>query len=80
MDILNLEVAQESCAALFAAGGVKALATIPGIGKSIAEKIGAAKHRFDIGRLRPIRRLHDMHSGAQRSLRIAPPGPAPKIP
>jgi DNA polymerase (family 10) len=36
----SIEVAEESCAALFAAGGVKALSTIPGIGKSIAEKIG----------------------------------------
>lgn len=36
----SVEVAEQSCAALFAAGGVKALATIPGIGKSIAEKIG----------------------------------------
>src|SRR5687767_9311232 len=36
----SIDVAEESCAALFAAGGVKALATIDGIGKSIAEKIG----------------------------------------
>ena len=36
----SVEVAEQSCAALFASGGVKALATIPGIGKSIAEKIG----------------------------------------
>lgn len=36
----SVEVAEHSCAALFASGGVKALATIPGIGKSIAEKIG----------------------------------------
>jgi methylglyoxal synthase len=36
----SIDVAEESCAVLFAAGGVKALATIPGIGKSIAEKIG----------------------------------------
>ena len=36
----SIEVAEESCAALFAKGGVKALSTIPGIGKSIAEKIG----------------------------------------
>lgn len=36
----SVELAEESCADLFAAGGVKKLATIPGIGKSIAQKIG----------------------------------------
>ena len=36
----SLDVADEDCATLYAAGGVKALLGIPGIGKSIAEKIG----------------------------------------
>jgi DNA polymerase (family X) len=36
----SIEIADEPCADLFAKGGVKALTTIDGIGKSIAEKIG----------------------------------------
>src|SRR6185436_8682989 len=36
----SIEVADEDCAALFASGGAKKLATIPGVGKSIAEKVG----------------------------------------
>ncbi len=35
----SIAAADQACAALFASGGAKALATIPGIGKSIAEKI-----------------------------------------
>ncbi len=35
----SIAAADEPCAALFARGGAKALATIPGIGKRIAEKI-----------------------------------------
>ena len=36
----SIEAAAEPCSELFASGGVKQLATIPGIGKSIAAKIG----------------------------------------
>lgn len=37
---LSIEVLEEPVAALYAKGGEKAIATIPGVGKSIAEKIG----------------------------------------
>ena len=36
----SVAATDQACAVLFASGGAKALATIPGIGKSIAEKIG----------------------------------------
>ena len=35
----SIAATDQACAALFASGGAKALATIPGVGKSIAEKI-----------------------------------------
>src|SRR5690348_17122522 len=36
----SIDASDAACADLFAQGGVKGLASIPGIGKSIAEKIG----------------------------------------
>ena len=56
----SVELAEDSCADLFAAGGVKKLATIPGIGKSIAEKIaellttGTMRYREELYAKTPV--------------------------
>src|SRR6266540_1413843 len=47
---------------------------------TIGKNIGAAERLLDIGRLRPIGCLHDMHPHPQRLFRIAPAWAAPEFP